>query len=118
MIQSMDARSSSCALLALVLASCGGAPPLRDAAPPGATEVRCVNATSGTAWSLRLDDARKLADGQPARMGASRVDWRDPSGQARYHLDRRSGALTVTRASSTGGYMIVYRCAAPVRGAG
>jgi len=116
----MGMRSPICALLALVLAGCGARQPSRSVLPAGTSDVRCVNLASGAAWTIHLDDAGKRADGQPARMPAGRIDWRSASDAGLYELDRLSGRLTVTRASSTGGYIIIYRCAAtappPARG--
>jgi hypothetical protein len=108
----MAIRILSCALAAFTLANCGAREPQVRVVPAGTAGVRCVNLSSGTAWAIPLDHARKLADGQPARMDSGQVDWRDPSDAGLYHLDLVSGALTVTRASSTGGYISVFRCTA------
>ena len=71
--------------------------------------MRCVSADGG-GWTLTLDAARSLADGQPASFGPRSVTWRDPRDGGAYALDLAAGALTVTRASSTGGYQVFFAC--------
>jgi hypothetical protein len=95
---------------ALLLAACGAeAPPAHPAIPPGAAAVRCVSADGG-GWTLALDRRRGLADGEPADFGASHVAWRSRRDGGAYALDLATGALTVTRASSTGGYQVFLAC--------
>jgi hypothetical protein len=105
------------AALALLVTACGAeAPPAHPAIPANAATVRCISADARS-WTLALDPARKLADGQPASFGPRRVDWRNASDGGAYELDLATGALTVTRASSTGGYQVAFACrpAAPAR---
>ncbi len=94
----------------LLVAACGAdAPPAHPAVPPGAAAVRCVGADA-RAWTLTLNAARGLADGQPASFGPRRVAWRNLGDGGAYALDLATGALTVTRASSTGGYQVFFAC--------
>jgi hypothetical protein len=97
-------------LALLTLAACGAdAPPAHPTIPPGVAAVSCVSADART-WTLTLDAGRQLADGQPARFGPRRVAWRNASDGGAYELDLATGALTVTRASSTGGYQVFFAC--------
>jgi hypothetical protein len=106
----MIARIAGLALGAAALAACDAAPPSRLAVPPGAARANCVNAISGFRWTVRLDPAARTVDGWPARFGAARISWRDGADGAGYDLDRGTGVLTVTRASSTGGVVNVDSC--------
>ena len=76
-----------------------------------ATLVHCVNPASGTRWDLVIDPGRGLVGGFAAQVGPREVDWVDPTDQSHYSLDRRSGTLSMTRPSSTGGYTNLDRCA-------
>jgi len=71
---------------------------------------QCVNAASGTQWTLKINDARHTVDNFPAKISNSQISWRDTTDNANYQLDRSSGVLTYTNASSTGGYMLFYQC--------
>jgi len=71
---------------------------------------QCTNAASGSSWTLTVDDQKRTADGAPAEISAARISWRDPASGGIYDLDRKSGALTFTNPSSTGGYMLFHRC--------
>lgn len=84
------------------------------AAAPGArsapSAITCTNPASGATWQIRIDYARATVDANPARIDAGTISWRDAKDGGNYTLDRKSGALTVTVASSTGGYFIYDRC--------
>ena len=104
-------------VLALALLGCGGRIDGRLAIPPGAPMLFCINPASGASWTLDLNEAGRLADGHAARFAAREITWSNPSDGGAYELDRASGALEITRASSTGGYVTFDRCkAAPVPG--
>lgn len=100
----------ACALAALGLAACHGGDGGASAVPVGTSSLRCVNPSSGYAWTVRIDETRARIDGLPAEIGARRLRWRDASDGAVYELDRGSGELSVIRASSTGGYILTDRC--------
>ena len=100
------------AALAALLAACGDPDPGPAAVPPGTARARCVNPSSGAAWTLALDAVRGLADGHPARFDRRRIRWSAPADGASYELIPASGELTITRASSTGGYILTARCRA------
>ncbi|MGC8477806.1 MAG: hypothetical protein ACP5NP_15760 [Acetobacteraceae bacterium] len=69
----------------------------------------CLNAASGAGWTLRLDSAAGTVNGHKARFGANHVYWTEANGAAA-DLVRGRGVLTVTRGSSTGGWVQVVRC--------
>jgi len=71
---------------------------------------QCVNSASGASWTLMVDDQKRTVDGTPADMSAARISWRDAASGGIYDLDLKSGALTFTNSSSTGGYMLFHRC--------
>ena len=72
--------------------------------------LRCTNPYSGAMWDLTIDYDRSLADAFPAEITKTRITWRDTSHGGNYLLDRRSGTLTVTYPSSTGGFSLRDKC--------
>ena len=70
---------------------------------------RCLNAASGAGWTLRLDPAAGTVNGRKARFGQRHVRWTEANG-AIADLVRGRGVLTLTRGSSTGGWVQVVRC--------
>ena len=106
----MSAPVARCVFAAVVLAGCGQHGPGQLAIPPGVARIDCFNPVSGYAWSLRLDSRSRRVDGLPAVFEAGSITWRADGGG--YGLDRATGILTITRASSTGGYSAVDRCRA------
>lgn len=88
----------------LAVPACG------EEATPGAASVTCINPASGTSWQISIDYARRTVDANPARISDTAISWRDAKDGWNYRLDRRSGDLTVTVASSTGGYFLYDRC--------
>jgi hypothetical protein len=75
------------------------------------TSVTCTNPASGTQWQIRIDYDRRTVDSNSASIGADEISWRDASDGSNYTLDRKSGALTMVAASSTGGYFLHHHCA-------
>ena len=86
--------------------------PLIGHLPAHAAEITylCINPASGTMWNLKIDDARQTADSLPAEITTTRTTWHDTVRGGFYELDRKTGLLTFRNASSTGGYMLYYRC--------
>lgn len=74
--------------------------------------MRCVNTASGAIWAIALDEGRSLADGHSATFGPGRVDWSGDADGSVFDLDLVHGTLTVTRGSSTGGWVSTFACAA------
>ncbi|MGP8232295.1 MAG: hypothetical protein ACLQL2_06460 [Methylovirgula sp.] len=71
---------------------------------------RCINSASHAAWDLKIDPVKSTADGFPAKISAASIAWRDATHGGIYELDRSSGELTFSNASSMGGYMLFHRC--------
>lgn len=84
-------------------------------AAEGPTILTCTNLVSGTSWQIRIDFEHRTVDSNPARISSTEISWHDAKDGGNYELDRKSGALTVVFASSTGGYFLHDRCAHPVR---
>jgi hypothetical protein len=85
-------------------------PALGADAPPGAATITCTNPASGASWQIRIDYDQGTVDSNPARISEAKISWHDAKDGGNYTLDRRSGALTVIVASSTGGYFLYDRC--------
>jgi hypothetical protein len=108
---SLSASAFLC--LALALTSCGaGDPPGAARVSPTAPLVRCLNIVSGATWTIPLDAAHSLANHRPARFGQTRVDWGGGADGSVFDLDLAHGVLTVTRGSSTGGWVAKFACKA------
>ena len=74
------------------------------------TAITCANPISGTSWQIVIDYAKATVDSNPAAITRARISWFDPKDHGNYRLDRESGDLTVSVASSTGGYFRHGRC--------
>jgi hypothetical protein len=72
--------------------------------------IQCVNVASGASWNLQVDDREQTVDGISARITAAGISWRDALSGGAFDLDRSSGILTFTNASSTGGYILRHQC--------
>jgi hypothetical protein len=107
----MDGLLKGCILVSLAIAGCEtrvSTP--KPAISPNAARIECVNPDNGFAWTLRLSQTAGTVDGWPARFGTERIFWRDSN--SGYELELANGALTIVRASSTGGYTSFDRCTA------
>jgi hypothetical protein len=85
-------------------------PSFNRAAEAGGVAVTCTNPFSGASWQIAIDYDLKTVDSNPARISDAEISWRDAKDGWRYTLDRKSGKLTVTLASSTGGNFLYDRC--------
>jgi len=85
-------------------------PALNATAQQGESAVTCTNPVSGTAWQIRIDYGKATVDANPARITQSAISWFDPKDSGNHTLDRKSGDLTTSIASSTGGYFRYARC--------
>jgi hypothetical protein len=92
------------ALATCIAAASGDGPPL---------EITCTNPASGTSWQISVDLGKSTVDANPARIDDTAIAWRDARDGTSYALDRRTGALTATVPSSTGGYFLHHRCQLP-----
>jgi hypothetical protein len=100
------------AIIAIVFTLSVSGLPLMGYLSAHAAEItyRCINPASGTKWNLKIDDERQTADSLPAEISATQTIWHDIVRGGSYELDRKTGLLTFRNASSTGGYMLYYRC--------
>jgi hypothetical protein len=85
-------------------------PPLNGRAQQSESAITCINPASGTAWQIRIDYGKATVDANPARITQGAISWFDPKDSGHYSLDRTSGDLTTSVASSTGGYFRHARC--------
>jgi hypothetical protein len=76
----------------------------------GAISITCTNLTSGASWQVSIDYDHSTVDSNPARINDAEISWRDAADGWFYNLDRKSGNLKVTLASSTGGNFLYDRC--------
>ena len=81
-----------------------------ETTPRGETAITCTNPASGVSWQVKIDYDKSMVDSNPAQIGASEISWRDASNGWYYALDRKSGDLTVTLASATGGNFLHDHC--------
>jgi hypothetical protein len=75
-----------------------------------ATAITCTNPASGVSWQIMIDYRKATVDSNPAKIKEAEISWFDPKDGGNYTLDRKSGNLTASVASSTGGYFRHGRC--------
>jgi hypothetical protein len=105
MIQEVAART----ILVSALALSASVAPAKEKPTPRVAMI-CVNPASGTKWRILIDFSRSMVDANPAEISADAIAWHDAKDGGNYTLDRASGALSATFASSTGGYILRHRC--------
>ena len=76
----------------------------------GEIPITCTNPVSGATWQIKIDYDHATVDSNPARISDSEISWREASSGWYYRLDRKTGNLTVTLASATGGNFLYDRC--------
>ena len=74
------------------------------------TAIICINPISGTSWQIAIDFDKATVDSNRAKITGAKISWFDPTDGGNYTLDRKSGDLTASVASSTGGYFRHGRC--------
>ena len=74
------------------------------------TAITCTNPMSGTSWQIAIDFDKATVDSNRAKITGAKISWFDPTDGGNYTLDRKSGDLTASVASSTGGYFRHGRC--------
>ena len=74
------------------------------------TAITCTNPVSGASWEIVIDYRRATVDSNPASITRADISWFDPKDGGNYTLDRETGNLTASVASSTGGYFRHNRC--------
>ena len=80
--------------------------------PAGTITFRCTNPSSSANWNIEIDFDHHVADSYPAKISDREIAWHNNDDAGNYSLDPTTGRLTVSRASSTGGYMIFNVCVA------
>jgi hypothetical protein len=88
----------------------GLAPTINGYAQEHETALTCTNPVNGMSWQILIDYRKPAVDSNPAEMTRAGISWFDPKDGSNYTFDRRSGDLTATVASSTGGYFRRARC--------
>ena len=96
-------------LLLFLVLGCADAS-FTDAGQPKFAILQCTNAVSNSVWTVHIDFERQTVDSFPATITNNVIKWRNPAIGGQYILDRTSGELTVTRASSTGGFSLTHKC--------
>ena len=72
--------------------------------------ITCTNPVSGASWQILIDYSRATVDSFPATITPTAISWFDPKDGGHYRLDRNSGHLSATVASSTGGFARHAHC--------
>jgi hypothetical protein len=75
-----------------------------------AVKVTCTNPANGWQWRIQINYVRATVDSFAARISNREISWHDANDRGNYTLDRNSGDLSAAFASSTGGYIMQYRC--------
>jgi hypothetical protein len=78
--------------------------------PHGESAITCTNPYSGASWQIKIDYDKRTVDANPAQIDEATISWRDAANGWQYVLDRKSGKLRVTLASSTGGSFLYDNC--------
>jgi hypothetical protein len=92
------------------LGACLGVWTINCGAQESLTAITCVNPVSGTSWQIVVDYGKATVDSNPAEITQAAITWFDPKDGGNNRLDRESGDLTASVASSTGGYFRHGRC--------
>jgi hypothetical protein len=79
-------------------------------AQEGEIAITCTNPVNGASWQIMIDYRKATVDSYPAAITRGEISWFDPKDGGNYRLDRTSGDLTASVASSTGGYFRHSRC--------
>jgi hypothetical protein len=85
-------------------------PTINCGAQEGETAITCTNPVSGASWRIMIDYGKATVDSYRAKISGAEISWFDPTDGGNYTLDRKSGQLTASVASSTGGYFRRSRC--------
>lgn len=84
--------------------------PITSDAQQNEAAITCTNPASGASWQVMIDYGKATVDSYPAKISRTEISWFDRKEQGNYTLDRKSGDLSVSIASSTGGYFRRSRC--------
>jgi hypothetical protein len=72
--------------------------------------ISCSNPYSGVSWTIKIDYDQRTVDSNPAQIDDATISWRDSTNGWYYVLERKTGKLTVTFASATGGNFLHDQC--------
>jgi hypothetical protein len=97
-------------LAAAILGLTANLAAINAAAGESKATLTCTNPVSGFSWQILIDYRNAAVDSNPAAITTAAVTWFDPKDRSYYRLDRNSGDLGATVASSTGGYSRHARC--------
>ena len=75
----------------------------------GETAISCTNPASGASFQIKIDYERGTVDANPAELTERTISRRDEN-HWNYTLDRKSGNLTIVRASAAGGEFLHDNC--------
>jgi hypothetical protein len=85
-------------------------PRIDGGAQESKTAITCTNPVSGASWRIAIDFDNATVDSNRAKITEAKISWFDPMDGGNYTLDRKSGDLTASVASSTGGYFRRGHC--------
>src|ERR1700730_8138154 len=74
------------------------------------TAMTCTNPVRGTSWQIMVDFAKDTVSYNQLKIPPAEISWFAPRDGGTYTLDRNSGDLRASVASSTGGYFRHGRC--------
>ena len=101
--------SAAPTLFAMLLAIAAHDSAVAQPGQAAAGSVNCRN-ENGYSWRLAIDYRRSTVDANPATITPAEISWFDPNDGGHYTLERQTGELTASVASSTGGYFRHARC--------
>lgn len=98
-----------CRVIGMAIIASSGVTGVGGAALADPAALHCTNTTSGATWEIPVDLAHGTVDQVPARVTDGAISWKDTT-MHYYDFDRRTGALDMHVASSTGGFYLTDRC--------
>ena len=97
---------TGCAAIAVALLFCASAAQAQE----NERAITCTNPASGASWQIKIDYAKSAVDSNAATISDATISWRDAKDLRNYTLDRKTGKLTVSLPSATGGNFLFHHC--------
>ena len=97
-------------VLATAIVAGSAIPTVSGSAQEGKIALTCTNPSSGVSWEIAIDFDNATVDSNRATIRDGKIAWFDPKDGGHYRLDRKSGHLSATVASSTGGFARHAHC--------